>query len=153
MSAKKLPWLEYRLDALTLRRSQRIRFPSSARLLYNPADNIVAIELSKTESKRIITQNRLLLPGATRSHFELSRIEYAMLIEMPDGQKETLRFFHPMQPGNGVTLTTNDQGELFFMNKTGRPLFSKDYTLRDVSQGKIDSDFPVWQFHGWKHEH
>lgn len=144
MSDTNTPWLEYRLDALNLDGGVRVAFPHTSRLLYNPADKIIAVET--TDQKRLSLIRRGLVGR------ELRRIEYAMLVEF-DGRHHVLRFFHPMKPGNGVVLMANDRQQLFFANREGRPLFSKQWTLRDVSRGKIKSDFAVWQFHGWRHEH
>lgn len=139
-------WLEYRLDALTLEGGRKLHFPTSTRLLYNPADHVIAIETTGPKRKQILERPDLL--GA-----ELRRIEYAMLVNLPPHPRMVMRFYHPMNPGNGVRLAKNDRGQLFFRQQNGAPLFSKDYTLRDVSRGAIDSDRAVWQFHGWKHEH
>lgn len=144
------PWLEYRLDSLTFKNGVRLKFPPSTRLLYEPDDHVIAIELT-AKQRGDIKQNIPVVAGSSPD-FELRRIEYSMLVDLPSGKK-TLRFFHPMKPGTGVRLTINDRGELFFMQQDGKPLFSKDYTLRDVSRGQIDSDRAVWQFHGYRHEH
>ncbi len=149
MSAKKL-WLEYRPDALTFQNGNRITFPRDARMLYNPEDNIIALELTAAQRARV-KQAIPVRPHSAPS-FELRRIEYSMLFDF-DGHRATYRFFHPMKPGNGVRLRINDRGELFFLNDAARPLFSKDYTVRDVTRGEIDSDRAVWQFHGYRHEH
>ncbi len=149
MKARQTPWLEYRLDRLTFQDGRRILFPASTRMLYNPADNIIAIET--TPEKRAQVRPFALLPAGASSS-ELRRIDYAMIINLPEARR-TLTFWHPLKTGSGVRVRVNDRGQLFFMNDHGRPLFSKDFTVRDVSRGEIDSDRAVWQFHGYKHEH
>ena len=135
MNVKPL-WLEYQLNRLSFYGARPMDFPRSARLLYNETDNLLAIETP-----------RQLFPAN-----ELKRIEYSMLVNLP-GVKETLRFYHPIGEGAGVRVVCNDRGEPFIAQQEGRPLFSKDFTLRDVSRGEIDSDRAVWQFHGYKHQH
>lgn len=143
MSVK--PWLEYIPEKLSFARGPAVEFPASARLLYNPAENIIALENPGANA------SELLRDHAAAGH-ELRRIEYAMQLELPR-VSERLGFFHPMKPGNGVRVRTNDRGQLFFMQDHNRPLFSKDYTVSDVSRGAIKSDRAVWQFHGYRHEH
>lgn len=151
MSAKPI-WLEYQPHALELNRpagargldATRVDFPAAARMLYNEADNVIALE---NVGRAAPFLRRLADAGA-----ELRRLEYAMLIDLPEGQTR-LNFYHPLKPGNGVRVRLNDRGEFFLMQDSGAPLFSKDYTLRDVSRGKINSSRAVWQFHGYRHEH
>lgn len=151
MSANANPlWLEYELNYLTLQNGRRIFFPRSSRMLYEPDDHVILIETTRATRNHIV-KGYDLKPGNLDGP-ELKRIEYAMLVNLP-GVRETLRFFHPMKPGNGVRLAVAPGGELVFFQQDEKPLFSKDYTLRDVSRGAIDSDRAVWQFHGYRHEH
>lgn len=149
MSAQKL-WLEYRPDRITFQNGNTIKFPASARMLYEPEDHIIALEM--TAAQRAAIKQRIPVRPDSAPSFELKRIEYSMLFDF-DGHRATYRFFHPMKKGNAVRLRINDRGELFFLNDAERPLFSKNYTVRDVTRGEIDSDRAVWQFHGYRHEH
>ncbi len=133
-------WLEYRPDRLDFAGGRPMKFGPSARMLYNPTENIIAIENPGTT-----------VPPESVGK-EIRRIEYAMLVNVPEW-RGVIPFFHPLKAGSGVRVTTNDRGELFFMNDHGAPLFSKDWTLRDVSRDQIRSNRAVWQFHGYRHEH
>lgn len=144
-------WLEYRLDRLTFPNGRRIVFGGESRMLYNPTDNIIAIETTGEKRRQV--------RAAVGAGAELRRIDYSMLIDLTSsgesagGRRRTLTFWHPLKSGTGVRVQFNDRGDLFFLQEQGRPLFSKDFTVRDVSRGEIDSDRAVWQFHGYRHEH
>ena len=142
------PWLEYRLRRIEFQNGAEIGF-RRARMLYNEDDHIIAIEHVDEPSWRVdeilaeIADRRGNLP-------ELKTIFYDMVIE----GYPPIRFFHPMEPGTGVRLLEREPGRsrLFFAQRNGEPMFTKEWTLRDVSEGAIDSDRRVWQFHGYRHE-
>lgn len=144
MSARET-WLEYQPHKLSVAGGYSVDFPPSSRMLYNPDDHVIALEVPEAVRRSIAAQ---LPPDG----LELRRIEYAMIVDW-QGKRETMNFWHPMKPGNGVRLIVGPAGDLFFYQPQGRPLFSKGYTLRDVSRGAMDSDRAVWQFHGYRHEH
>jgi hypothetical protein len=139
------PWLEYRPEALEFFGGGRVEFPADARMLYNEEDNVILLE-----NPGHLTGSRLA--SYVADHAELKRIEYSMLVDV-DGRQRRLGFYHPLNRGADVRLSQNDQGDIFFFNTQGRPLFTKDWTLREVSRGTIPSNRAVWQFHGYKHEH
>ncbi len=108
-------WLEYRLDKLTFQNGVAIKFPPSARMLYEPDDHVIAIEL--TPAQRATIKQRIPVRPDSAPTFELRRIEYSMLVNLPaaagkPGARRTLHFFHPLKKGAGVRLTINDRGEL-----------------------------------------
>jgi len=159
-------WLEYQLESIQFQNGETVRFPASARLLYEPDDHAIFIELPRAERRRIVGDLREHNDAAAPLQ-ELKEIRYSMLVNLPE-YKKRLRFYHPMKRGNRIGLSVDKNDNLFFFEDTGRPMFSKDYTLRDVSRGEIDdvtrSTFPprpknrngdraVWQFHGYRHEH
>lgn len=143
-------WLEYRPDRIAFTDSRSLNFPGSARMLYSDEANVVALELPyKTESQ---IRRRFTFDADGKYHWPIKRIEYAMLIDLPEG-KETVRFFHPLTAGAEVYLAKNDQGNFFIGNRDGRRMFTKDRTVNDVTEGRIPSNRAVWQFHGYKHAH
>jgi hypothetical protein len=153
MHSKKLApgGLEYRLDQLDFFGTPPVVMPRGTRMLYEPDDHVILVEFAPGPNC-LSTEMRLLsVFGKSEPPPELKRIEYAMLVDR-DGAKRTLNFYHPLKRGSGVRLATNGKN-WFFRQDDGGALFSKDYTLRDVSRGDIDSDFAVWQFHGYRHEH
>lgn len=137
--------LSYRLRSLEFQNAARIGF-TEARLLYNETDQIVAVVIfDETRSafnavKRVVGED-----------LELKTIFYDM--ELPEIQP--IRFFHEMKKGAGVVvLPSQDNGVSFFIaQRDGRPIFTKEWNLNDVSEGRIPSTKSVWQFHGYKHEH
>lgn len=144
------PWLEYRLEALEFHNGGKLGF-KRARMLYNPGDHIIAIEHLDADPAAIDDALRAVAnPDGTLP--EIKTIFYEMRIE---GFPPMALFFHPLNRGAGVYLLQRERGRarLFFQQKDGRPIFSKNYTLREVTRGKVPSDRAVWQFHGYKHEH
>lgn len=140
--------MEYRLRSLEFQNGARIGFVN-ARMLYNEDEHIIAIEQIGAPGPRI---DDVLDAVRDRNGDmpELKTIYYDMMI---DGEKP-IRFYHPIKRGADVRLMPRESGRsrLFFAQSDGAPMFSKDYTLRDVSEGKINSSKAVWQFHGYKHE-
>lgn len=144
------PWLEYRLESLEFQNGAKLGF-RDARMLYNEGDHIIAIEqigATPAEIDRALATIRN--PDGTIP--PIKTIFYAIRVE---GHREPFFFYHPIQPGAGVQLLPREKGRtrLFFSQENGRPMFSKDWTLSDITAGKIRSDKKVWQFHGWRHEH
>jgi hypothetical protein len=144
--------IEYRLDGLVFQNGETLNFAKSTRLLYNADEHVILIEMSREEKMRIFRIFELYNDPAGKI-LELRWIFYAMLVALPPPERDrVLPFKHHLRKGSGVALGKSGSN-LFFFEDTGRTMFSKNYTLRDVSGGKIDSDFKVWQFHGYKHEH
>ncbi len=79
-------------------------------------------------------------------------IYYEMVLP---GYKAEAFFYHPMSRGAEVYIEGRLRGQnvIYFNQAAGRPIFSKEWTLRQVTQGRIPIDKAVWQFHGYKHEH
>lgn len=148
MSARD-PWIEYRLRSLEFQNGARVGF-RRARMLYNEDDHIIAIEHIDAPGFEI-DQVLAEVADPYGAIPELKTIFYDMEVE----GHTPIRFYHPMKRGASVQLLPREanRSRLFFAQKSGAPMFSKDYTLRDVSEGKIDSDKAVWQFHGYRHEH
>lgn len=138
-------WLEYRPDKLFFYGGRNVTFSPKARMLYNETDHVIMIE-----APGAVVDN--ILRDMAKTGAELRRIEYSMLVNLPK-HRETLTFFHEVERGAGLRIRTNDRGDIFFMQDKGAPLFSKDYSLRSITDGEIPSDRAVWQFHGYRHEH
>lgn len=142
-------WLEYRLRAIEFQNGAKLGF-NRARMLYNEDDQIIAIEHIDAPG-RALDDALAEIANPDGSLPEMKTIFYDMVIEgyAPIG------FYHPMKRGTGVRLLPREPGRsrLFFAQKGGKSMFTKEWTLRDVSEGAIDSDKHVWQFHGYRHEH
>lgn len=139
-------WLEYRPDKLFFRGGGTVRFQPTSRMLYNPTDHVIYLENPGAAAVRQMAANHSL------GNAELARIEYSMLVNVP-GHRTTLEFFHPLDEGAGVRLAMGANRDWFFVQDDGRPIFSKNYSLRSLTDGKIPDNRPVWQFHGYRHEH
>lgn len=151
MSApEKKPWLEYRLEALEFHNGAKLGF-RGARMLYRDDDREIAIDRlglppAAVDAKlREIANPSGVLP-------RIRTIFYEMVV--PGYPREAF-FFHPIHQRADVRLQrrTNGENVLYFSQAKGRTMFSKDWTLRDVTEGRIPIDRAVWQFHGYKHEH
>lgn len=142
------PWLEYHLRALEFQNGAKLGF-RRARMLYNEDDYIVAIE-HVDAPLNFVDEKLAEIANAAGDLPELKTIYYDMVVE---GHKP-LRFYHPLKRGAHVRLLPREPGRsrLFFTQANGTPMFSKDYTLREVSRGEIPSDKAVWQFHGYRHD-
>lgn len=147
MSTNEGPWLEYRLRRLVFRNGGELGF-RGARMLYNEDDHIIALE-EIAASQQLIDQALAEVANADGTLGEIKTIYYDMIVT---GHKP-LKFYHPIGPGARVRLLPRERGRsrLFFAQEDGAPMFSKNFTLRSVSEGQIDSDKRVWQFHGYKH--
>lgn len=151
MSARD-PWLEYRLRRIEFRNGAEIGF-RRARMLYNEDDHIIAIEHIDASSQKIDdTLKEIANPYGDLP--EIKTLYYDMVVTIDGRKPVTLGFYHPMKRGAQVNLMPPEPGRsrLFFSQADGKPMFTKEWTLRDVSDGEIDSDKAVWQFHGYKHE-
>ncbi|MGH6754599.1 MAG: hypothetical protein ACREDP_20790 [Bradyrhizobium sp.] len=150
MATDKTPWLEYHLEKLAFHNGAVLGF-TDARMLYRDDDREIAITQLKTPPAQVDrTINAIRLPGGQLP--EIKTIYYEMRVE---GYPSEAYFFHPMKKGVGVVLEPRPNGKnvLYFDQRDGRTIFSKDWTLRDVTQGRIPLDRAVWQFHGYQHEH
>ncbi len=147
------PWLEYRLRRIEFQNGAEIGF-RRARMLYNEDDHIIAIEHVDASSQKIDDTLAEIADQAGNLP-DMKTIFYDMVVTMPGRKPVKLGFYHPMKHGAGVRLLPREPGRsrLFFAQAGGKPMFTKEWTLRDVSDGEIDSDKRVWQFHGYKHEH
>jgi hypothetical protein len=144
------PWLEYRLEKLAFHNRGELGF-RRARMLYNEQDHIIAIE-HLDSSRQDIDAALREIANADGSLPAIKTIYYEMRV---DGYRPMAFFYHPLKREAEVFLLPREAGRtrLFFRQVDGRPMFSKDWTLREVSRGKIPSDRAVWQFHGYQHEH
>lgn len=143
-------WIDYVLRKLVFHNGAVLGF-RGAKMLYRDDDRGIAIENPDWSAQDIDASLREIAdPDGTLP--PIKTIFYDMKIE---GVPNYPMFFHPLAPGANVRLLPRERGRtvLFFEQADGRKIFSKNFTLRDVTQGKIDSDQAVWQFHGYKHEH
>ncbi len=147
----KAPWLEYRLEKLEFQNGAAITF-RGARMLYNEDDHVIAIERIGATTAEIDRALDAIREARTGAYPEIKTIFYEMRV---DGFPPMAFFYHPLGKGAGVYLQPRRPGDrvLFFFQRDGLPMFSKQWTLREVSRGKIPSDRAVWQFHGYRHEH
>ncbi len=142
------PWLEYRLEGLEFFNGAEIGF-KNARMLYREDDREILIERLGVPPAAVdsVLRSAGIGPGE-----KIRTIYYEMRFA---GYPSEAFFFHPLQRGANVVLKPRPKGEntLYFEQAEGWPIFSKDWTARDVTQGRVPDDRRVWQFHGYKHEH
>ena len=120
-------------------------------MLYNTEDHVIAIEQLDARPADIDGALRKIA-NPDGSLPEIKTIFYEMRV---DGYPPMAFFYHPIGPGAGVQLLPREgnRTRIFFRQADGRPMFSKDFTLREVTRGRVASDRAVWQFHGYRHEH
>lgn len=148
---KDTPWLDYRAQSLWLWNGARITFPApGAAMLYNPGDNIVAIEPGEPTAS---LRRKYASACDDGEPPRIREIRYSITAEKtrttPGG---VFLFYHPISRAADVVLRC-DRSRLFILQPDERPIFSKDFTLSDVTRGAIPSRRAVWQFHGYRHEH
>ncbi len=143
----KRPWLEYVLEKLEFQNGAILGF-KNARMLYR--DDRREIVITRLGSPPLAVDAKVRAVMAKRS--PVKEISYEMRV---DGYPPQAFFFHPMPAGAEVFLEPrpNGQNVLYVNQRRGETIFSKDWTLRQVTEGNIPIDRPVWQFHGYKHEH
>jgi hypothetical protein len=135
--------VEYRLMSLEFRNGladneRRLGFRSAV-LLHDPGQNAVVIEgISTPEPMR----SRLL---ANLSPFEIESIRY----EIRAGGYPPIPFCHPFPRGTDVRLSAleGNPDQLYLSRRKGRRFFSDNFTLRGVTNGRINSGQNVYQFH------
>jgi hypothetical protein len=149
MMHTKAAQLTYRLERLEFRNGAELGF-RRARMRYHVDNRSILIDQVDSSPQEI---DRALAEIADDSGMlpEIKTIFYEMVLT---GNQPIKMFYHPLEKGAGVRLERRPRGltALIFSQEDGREMFSKEWTLRDVTAGKIDSDFNVWQFHGWRHE-
>lgn len=93
----------------------------------------------KTSDKNFNVLMELLSP------YELLSIRYFIDAE---GFPE-IPFCHPFPNGAGVYLRAfeKDNPDALYLTRDGKKFFSNNFTLRDISAGKIDSSQSAFQFH------
>ncbi len=143
-------WIDYVLRKLEFANGAVLGFRGAV-MLYREDNRGIAIEHPDWSTQDIDASLREIA-NADGTLPPIKTIFYDMKIE---GVKNYPMFFHPLKREANVRLLPREKGRtvLFFEQADGRTIFSKDFTLRDVTQGAIDSDQAVWQFHGYKHEH
>ncbi len=143
----KRPWLEYTLEELEFYNHARLGF-ENAQMRYRDDEQEIVITRLKSPPLHVDRVVRQVM--ADRS--PIKTIYYEMRVA---GYPPQAFFYHPMAAGAEVFLEPrpNGQNVLYVNQKGGNTIFSKDWTLSQVTDGKIPIDRPVWQFHGYKHEH
>ena len=149
MSGEK-PWLEYQLEALEFHNGAKIGF-RTARMLYSTDNQEIQIDRLGMPPAAVDAVLRSVL-GADGEPESIKTIFYEMRVP---GYPSEAFFFHPIKRDAFVKLDPRPRGEnkIYFNQAEGCPIFSKDWTMRQVTQGRIPIDRAVWQFHGYKHEH
>lgn len=142
----KLP-LDYKLLSIEFRNGRpenerRLGF-RRATLIHRPGENSVIIDGVDTPDQAREKLLASLLP------YELWTIRYEIRVQgFPP-----IPFCHPFPRGAGVRLyeyedpTREQQNQLFLYRGRGERFFSNNFTLDDVSQGKIESSQSAYQFH------
>ncbi len=143
----KRPWLEYVLERLQFHNGAELGF-KNAQMQYR--DDQREIVITRLGSPPLAIDAAVRKVMAAKS--PIKTIFYQMRVA---GYPPQAFFFHPMPAGARVFLEPrpNGQNVLYVNQKSGNTIFSKDWTLSQVTDGKIPIDRPVWQFHGYKHEH
>jgi hypothetical protein len=147
---KEKAWLEYRLEALEFFNGAKIGF-KNARMRYRDDNREILIE--RLGAPPWTVDRTLAAAGVADGKAQpIKTIYYEMRFA---GFPREAFFFHPLARGANVFLEPRPTGQnvLFFKQAEGRPIFSKDWTAREVTQGRVADDRRVWQFHGYKHEH
>lgn len=144
---KEKPWLEYRLEALEFHNGAKLGF-RNARMRYRDDNREILVERLGSPPLQVDRAVREVMGARS----PIKTIFYEMVVP---GYPHEAFFFHPMARDARVFLEPrpNGQNVLYFNQAEGRPIFSKDWTLREVTQGRIPIDRAVWQFHGYRHEH
>lgn len=168
--------IEYRLASLEFRNgrprdARKIGF-ARGRMLFNPADRIVAVDQLATPAAEI---DRCVDAYAMQGGepVEIMAIRYTIEI----GGFPPLPMCHPLNAGAGVVLMPRERGQrpntVFLRQREGRAFFSRGFNVGDVvdaggaasrdrrvlelvraiERGQVDASQPVFQFHGFRHEH
>lgn len=133
-------WLEYRLELLKFCNGSELRAKRGgrARLLFNDRDRVVAIDQLDAPAAAI---DQMIKPVLD---VEICQIDYKVCT---DGFS-AVRYYHPKMNGHRVFLLPRMASDrtLRIRQANGRAFFSKDYTLSEITHGKVPSDQRVWQF-------
>lgn len=143
----KRPWLEYVLEELQFHNGARLGF-KNARMLYR--DDRREILIDRLGAPPLAVDKAFRDVMAARS--PIKRIYYQMRVE----GYPPVAFFKHFIPGKVRVMLEprpNGQNVLYFNQLDGDEIFSKEWSLRQVTEGEIPIDKPVWQFHGAGHEH
>ncbi len=142
--------LEYRLEKLEFHNGAILGF-KKARMLYRDDSREIAItNLGIPPLAMDANLRKIANPDGKAPR--IRTIYYEMVLP---GYRPEAFFYHPISRGADVFIEGRQRGQnvIYFNQAAGRPIFSKEWTLRQVTQGRIPIDKPVWQFHGYKHEH
>jgi hypothetical protein len=145
--SRQKPWLEYRLERLAFWNGAELGF-RNARMLYRDDSREIVIDRLGAPPALVDKTVREVMGAQS----PIKTIFYEMRVH---GYPRVAFFYHPIPRSVRVMLEPrpNGQNVLYFSQKNGDPIFSKDWTLREVTGGKIPIDQAVWQFHGAGHEH
>jgi len=81
---------------------------------------------------------------------ELRTIRYQIIARNPTRLVSVyppVTFCHPFPKGTGVRLYMNGDGSLALLRDGKRRFFSDNFTLAGVTDGRVDSTQPAYQFH------
>lgn len=149
MSARD-PYIEYRLESIEFHNGAILGF-RKARMWYNDDGEAIRIDNVDAGALEIDQVLREIADPKTGEIPDIKEVNYSILVH----GYGRFGFYHPMQPGTGVKLLPPERGGSrlhFEQQQPGRKMFTKEWTLRDVTEGQIDSNKAVWQWHGYKHE-
>jgi hypothetical protein len=143
--------LEYRLERLEFQNGAALAFRRARMWYHEDGDDIVIDQVDTSPQEIDSMLAEIAEPDGTLP--EIREIVYNMKLS---GYPPIAFFYHPIKgKGVGVRLERRPKGTavLSFSQEDARSMFSKQWTLREVTNGKISSEKNVWQFHGWRHEH
>lgn len=133
-------WLEYRLELLKFCNGKALRVPRGAKtlLLFNDSDRILAVDGLGMTAEQIDAAIKPVL------EVPLAQIDYKVCTE----GFSAVHYYHPKMCGHQVFLLPRMNGDrsLRIRQANGRKFFSRDYTLDEITKGKIKSPQRVWQF-------
>lgn len=143
-------WLVYRLEALEFHNGAKLGFRHAQMFYREDSREILIDRLGIPPAAVDATLRKIANPDGSLP--AIKTIFYEMRVK---GYPREAFFFHPVSRDASLHLDPRPKGEnkLYFNQRDGRPIFSKGWTLREVTQGRIPLDRAVWQFHGYKHEH
>lgn len=135
--------IQYRLLSLEFwngkpENARRLGF-TSAMILHDPERNAAVIDgIRAPESVRDGLLDKL-------SPYPVRAIRY----EIQADDFPAIPFCHPFPEKAKVMLgaVNNDPDQLFLSRKNGKPFFSDNFALRDITEGRINSSQRVYQFH------
>ncbi len=137
---------QYYPEEIVFRNGAVLKFRGQrAQFAYNPSQNTLAI-LNYATPRAAVKAIQEQTAGT-----EVRRIRYRIYFFRGPGSTKTITpynvYTHAVPPGTFLNFSPGgDSRAVFLRRANGRPFFFNGRTVYDVTQGKIDSDDPAWQF-------